>query len=372
VRPGALVLAGGAGERMRSGGRPPKPLVQVRGVSLLERNVWMLIGAGIRQIWVACAAHHYAIRREVDRLAGAARPRGIAIEVLIEEAPLGTIGAAALLRGRVSCLLSVNADNVTALDLGDLLAHHLGSAADLTLASHVHVDRLPYGELCVDGQRVLAYREKPVRKIRVCSAVCVLGDAALAGIEGRTGLDELTRRLVVTGGSVRAFDHEAPWIDVNQPTDIARADALVAGDPDRFECWSPRPDLEVAGAVLVSGGRFLLEHRTAPERVWDTPGGKLEPGESAEAALVRELHEELGVIVEPGPSRARFDTLEPDGRIIRHHVFAPEVRGAEVRACDGQILAWFEPAALPAERSSVVVRSLIGAGVGEAAGVGAP
>jgi len=372
MKTGALVLAGGAGERMRPGGGACKPLVQVRGASLLERNVWMLIGAGLREIWVACAAHHHEIRHEVERLARAARPRGIAIEVLVEDTPLGTIGAAGLLRGRVSRLLSVNADNVTALDLGELLASHVQREADLTLASHVHLERLPYGELCVDGERVLAYREKPARKIRVCSAVCVLGDAALAVLDGATGLDELTRRLVVTGHNVRAFDHESPWIDVNQPADIARAAALVAGAPERFECWAPAPDVEVAGAVVMSGDRLLLEQRTAPEQVWDTPGGKLEPGESAAAALVRELREELGVSVAPGPLHACFDTLEPDGRVVRHHVFAPEVRRAEVRACDGQTLEWFELAALPAERSIVVVRSLIGAGLGVAVGVGHP
>jgi len=368
---GALVFAGGAGERMRAGGGPCKPLVQVRGASLLERNLWMLIGAGLREIWVACAAHQYAIQDEVERLARYARPRGITIEVLVEKAPLGTIGAAGLLRGRVPQVLSVNADNVTALDLGELLAAHARSAADLTLASHLHVEQLPYGELCVDGERVLAYREKPAREVRVCSAVCVLGDAALEALDGPTGLPELTRRLVVAGREVRAFHHHAPWVDVNQPADVARAAALVAGAPERFERWAPSPDIEVAGALVMSDGRILLEHRTAPERVWDTPGGKLEPGEPAAAALARELREELGVIVEPGPERACFDSLEADGRIVRHHVFAPDVRRAEIRACDGQPLEWFELAALPAERSSVVMRSLIGAGIGAGAGAGA-
>ena len=94
VKTGALVLAGGAGERMRPGGGPCKPLVQIRGASLLERNLWMLIGAGLREIWVACAAHHHELHHEALRLARAARPRGIAIEVLVEETPLCTIGAA--------------------------------------------------------------------------------------------------------------------------------------------------------------------------------------------------------------------------------------------------------------------------------------
>lgn len=56
----------------------------------------------------------------------------------------------------------------------------------------------------------------------------------------------------------------------------------------------------VAGA-LVRGGRVLLGHRSPSRRwypdVWDLPGGHVEQGESQLQALVRELHEELGVQV---------------------------------------------------------------------------
>ncbi|HEY9372429.1 (deoxy)nucleoside triphosphate pyrophosphohydrolase [Streptomyces sp.] len=58
----------------------------------------------------------------------------------------------------------------------------------------------------------------------------------------------------------------------------------------------------VAGA-LHDRGRLLAARRSAPPELagrWELPGGKLEPGESAEKALVRELREELGVETEPG------------------------------------------------------------------------
>ncbi|MET9653713.1 (deoxy)nucleoside triphosphate pyrophosphohydrolase [Streptomyces sp. NPDC006460] len=58
----------------------------------------------------------------------------------------------------------------------------------------------------------------------------------------------------------------------------------------------------VAGAVY-DRGRLLAARRSAPADLagrWELPGGKLEPGESAREALVRELREELGVETEPG------------------------------------------------------------------------
>lgn len=62
------------------------------------------------------------------------------------------------------------------------------------------------------------------------------------------------------------------------------------------------PTVVVAG-VLVENGRLLLAQRASPPELaglWELPGGKVEPGEIPEDALVRELREELGIDVTVG------------------------------------------------------------------------
>ncbi len=56
--------------------------------------------------------------------------------------------------------------------------------------------------------------------------------------------------------------------------------------------------LVAAVALVDPDGRVLLAQRPAGKSMaglWEFPGGKIEPGETPEAALIRELHEELGI-----------------------------------------------------------------------------
>ncbi len=351
----ALVQAGGRGERM--GGATPKPLVPVLGLPLLERNLALLFAAGLRDVTVVTPAARPEIREFVERSV-IARAFGGAVAVYEEPAPRGTIGAAAELRDGGDVLV-VNADNLTALDLAALVAHHDG--ATMTVATHVEPFRVPFGAVDVEGGRLTAYREKPALPVRVCSGTYVLGRAALARLpaSGRVDAPDLVRALLESGEEVRAFGHAAPWIDVNDASAVARAAALVRDHAAVFERWFA-PEVEVVGALLTGPRGALLEARPAGARcyagLWDTPGGKIEPGETAGDAIRRELDEELGLGDAELRPLAVFDDVDPtSGRRFRHHVFTAALGELAVVPRLGQRLAWSGdapgPLAVPAARA---------------------
>jgi 8-oxo-dGTP diphosphatase len=105
----------------------------------------------------------------------------------------------------------------------------------------------------------------------------------------------------------------------------------------------PRKVTEVAVGVLVQpDGRFLLAQRPAGkpyEGYWEFPGGKLEPGESVEAALARELHEELGLDV---TQCERWHILEhdyPHAYVRLYFCKVTDWRGEPVGR-EGQAFSW--------------------------------
>ena len=74
----------------------------------------------------------------------------------------------------------------------------------------------------------------------------------------------------------------------------------------------PLQKLQLAGCVIENNvGKVLLLHRNAPGRQqWETPGGKIEPGEDSALTAKREVAEELGIEVDVHDEIGRHDFTE--------------------------------------------------------------
>jgi 8-oxo-dGTP diphosphatase len=96
----------------------------------------------------------------------------------------------------------------------------------------------------------------------------------------------------------------------------------------------------VGAAILDGAGRVLVAQRSEPPALagyWELPGGKVDPGESDRAALVRECREELGVALEV------IERLGADLPIGSHgvlRVYAARVTDGEPQAFEHAALRW--------------------------------
>ncbi|HEX3096747.1 MAG TPA: Nudix family hydrolase [Usitatibacter sp.] len=107
----------------------------------------------------------------------------------------------------------------------------------------------------------------------------------------------------------------------------------------------PEKITEVAAAVIERPGEFLLAQRPAGKPYpgyWEFPGGKIEPGEDARSALVRELREELGIEArEATPWITRVYAYTH--ATVRLHFFRVTAWDGEPRPLEDQAIRWQRP-----------------------------
>jgi 8-oxo-dGTP diphosphatase len=133
--------------------------------------------------------------------------------------------------------------------------------------------------------------------------------------------------------------------------EATRDDVFGHAGSGQVDSAGTKPLLLVAACALIdSDGRVLLARRPEGKKMaglWEFPGGKLNPGETPEAALIRELKEELGIDVSAAClAPFAFASHAYDQFHLLMPLYLCRRWKGTMRAREGQTLSWVRPAKL--------------------------
>ena len=223
----AVILAGGRGSRLAPYTTViPKPLLPVGDRAILEIVLAQLRAAGIDEVIIAVG--HLA--HLVQAVLGDGSRHGLRIRYHLEDEPLGTAGALAVLGGLDDTFLMMNGDVLTDLDYRKLLAAHREAGNAMTIATHERDVATDYGVLHTDArvgatQAVVAYEEKPQLHYRVSMGVYALEPRAIAHVPRGIAFDvpDLVQALLGASDPVGSYPHNGYWLDIGRHDDYERA-----------------------------------------------------------------------------------------------------------------------------------------------------
>ncbi|MBU3658426.1 MAG: CBS domain-containing protein [Flavobacteriales bacterium] len=156
----AVIMAGGRGIRLKPlTDNTPKPMLKVGNKPIIEHNIDRLTKVGITNFKISV---NY-LSDQIENYFSDGHEKGIEIEYLKEDKPLGTIGSILLVKEfKNREILIMNSDLLTNIDFKDFYSMFRESDADMAVAAtSYHVD-IPYAVMEVDKNNVVkSLKEKP-------------------------------------------------------------------------------------------------------------------------------------------------------------------------------------------------------------------
>lgn len=223
-----MIMAGGRGKRLSPlTDTIPKPMLDLGGIPIIERNIDRLITFGIKKLYISVK---YLGEQIVEHL-GDGSSKGVEIEYVWEDEPLGTAGALSLVdKFNSSHVLLMNSDLLTNADVEGLYKTLLNEQADMAVASTEYKVDIPYAIFETDGNQVTDFKEKPSKIYHANAGIYILKKELIREIPKNTFFDitDLMENLVRAGGKLVYSPILGYWIDIGKPADYKQAKDFVS------------------------------------------------------------------------------------------------------------------------------------------------
>ena len=219
----ALVMAGGRGSRLSPmTDKVPKPLLKVGDKPIIDHNLDRLRSYGIDDF-------HLSVRYLGEQLEDHYNQRdlkGVSINFVWEEDPLGTIGAAALIKEfHHDFVLITNSDILTTLDYEDFFLYFLEKEADMAVATIPYQVNVPYAVMETSNNQVISFKEKPTYTYYSNGGIYIVKKELLQNIPANSfyNATDLMEQLITDGGKLVSYPIRQYWLDVGKHEDFEKA-----------------------------------------------------------------------------------------------------------------------------------------------------
>ena len=211
-------MAGGRGTRLHGlTAKTPKPLLRIGAKPLLETIIDGFAAQGFTK-FILCVNY---LADLIEAHFGDGAAKGLSIDYIREEQPLGTAGALRYLPSMDGPFIVSNADILIqpVVQYRELLEKHAAHGRDATMALALHQYQVPYGVAELDGDVIATVQEKPIKSFYVNAGLYVLPPRVPSILPpGPSDMPDLLNKL-----TVGKYEIEGTWVDIGSFDTLAAA-----------------------------------------------------------------------------------------------------------------------------------------------------
>jgi dTDP-glucose pyrophosphorylase len=224
-----VIMAGGQGKRLYPlTENTPKPMVTIGNMPILELIIRSCKDQGFEK-FIISLGH---LGDQISQYFNDGSHLDTEIEYVIEDSPLGTAGALAMISGKVdSPFIVMNGDILNDINLSGMLNHHEERRNIATVATRTYSHQIPFGVMRVDGEQIERIIEKPVMTELISAGIYVFDPHVIRNVPKDQHLDmpELLQGLIANNESVGTYKTDAFWLDIGRHEELDKAREVMGG-----------------------------------------------------------------------------------------------------------------------------------------------
>jgi dTDP-glucose pyrophosphorylase/CBS domain-containing protein len=209
----ALILAGGLGTRLRPFTEHTiKPMLPMSGRPLIDLTINHLTENGVDEIFIATYYHS----EEVSSYFRSDKKYGAAIHIIKEPAPLGTAGSIGILPDLTRPLIVFNGDILCKPNFREMFSEHKASEAPITVGVKKYEQRVPYGVVKSNKNRITGIVEKPTNEFEINTGIYIINQSVQKMVKKNQAINmtDIIEKSLTEKVPVNRYIINDLWIDI--------------------------------------------------------------------------------------------------------------------------------------------------------------